>query len=63
MQVSIAGAFLTTILPGIVLAVGYSLLNLKMCKSFPISQGEADQEGGNKSSYWSEVSSSAKNRF
>lgn len=63
MQVSIAGAFLTTILPGIVLAVGYSLLNLKMCKNFRISQGDTDREDGNKSSYWSEVFSSAKKSY
>ncbi|WP_417522181.1 TRAP transporter large permease [Marinobacter sp.] len=63
MQVSIAGAFLTTILPGIVLAVGYSALNLKICKGFPISQGGADQEGGNKPGYWREVSASAKKSY
>lgn len=60
MQISIAGAFLTTILPGTVLAIGYSLLNLKICKNFSIGQAEFNGPKTPEASYWCEVRDSGK---
>jgi tripartite ATP-independent transporter DctM subunit len=62
MQVSIAGAFLTTIIPGIVLAIGYSLLNLKICKGFSMGQGHCEPNSLDKpkAKYWGEVWGSGK---
>lgn len=63
MQISIAGAFLTTIIPGVFLAIGYSLLNLKICKKFPITYSGSDGLESSKSNYFSYLWGSAKKSF
>ena len=37
-QISIAGAFLTTVLPGVVITVGYCILNMWFVRRFPIDE-------------------------
>ena len=63
MQVSIAGAFLTTIIPGLVLACGYAFLNLKICRKFPVIVSEYKSIEDAKESYWGEVWRTAKKSF
>lgn len=60
MQVSIAGAFLTTVIPGLLLATGYAFLNLKVCRNFPSTYPGSDDVIGNRESYWSGVWRTAK---